>query len=250
MEKSEALKLLKEAHAKIPSILRLDYEHNERYAWYYGVINILKAAFGEGSDELRTFEESASREVPTGWPSQLQNWHNNRLKERGFALLSIIENHELVDIGPRLTEPSGLPKVFIAHGGETPALSKLKQFINALGVIPIIAEDQPSEGRSVAQQVKWCLDQCDCTVALASKGDIDGQTGEFLPRGNTLDEIGRCQEKFPSRIVYLIESGTKFPSNISEKVRVRFSPQSMDRAFIKVAKELAAFGIIKAVKPE
>jgi predicted nucleotide-binding protein len=147
------------------------------------------------------------------------------------------------------TETTQPPKAFIAHGGDTPALSKLKQFIAALGVIPIIAEEQSSEDRSINKQVDWCLDQCDCAIILATKGDIDGKTGEFIPRGNILIEIGKCQERFHGRIVYLIEQGTKFPTNISEKVRARFSPQSMDRAFTKVAKELVAFGIIRAVKP-
>ena len=142
------------------------------------------------------------------------------------------------------------PKAFIANGGETPALNKLSEFLNALGVIPVIAQEQPSEDRSVDEQVDWCLDQCDCAIILATKGDIDGRTGKFIPRGNILIEIGKCQERFPGRIVYLIESDTKFPSNISEKVRVRFSPQSMDKAFIKVAKELTAFELIKAVKTQ
>ena len=142
------------------------------------------------------------------------------------------------------------PKAFIAHGGKSPALTKLCDFLSALGVKPLVVEDEPSEGRSIGEQVKWCLDRCDCAIVLATKGDIDGNTGEFIPRGNVLNEIGRFQEKFSSRIVYLIESGTKFPTNISEKVLERFKPQSMDKAFIKVAKELTAFGLIKAVKPE
>jgi hypothetical protein len=92
------------------------------------------------------------------------------------------------------------------------------------------------------------LDQSDCAIVLATKGDIDGRTGEFLPRGNILIEVDRCQERFVGRIVYLIETGTKFPSNISEKVLARFSPQSMDKAFTKVARELAAFRLIRATK--
>lgn len=141
------------------------------------------------------------------------------------------------------------PKAFIAHGGASPALSKLKSFLEALGVEPLVVEDQPSEGRSVGENVDWYAKQADCAIILATKGDIDGKTGKFIPRGNVLIETGKSQELFKDRIIYLLQAGTKLPTNISEKVRVRFTSQNMDNAFIKIAKELKKFGILRAVKP-
>jgi len=141
------------------------------------------------------------------------------------------------------------PKAFNAHGGDSPALSKLKTFLEALGVEPIVVEEQPSEGRSVAENVDWYSRQADCAIILATKGDINGKTGSFIPRGNVLMEIGKLQEIFKDRIIYLLQAGTKFPTNVSEKVRERFTSQNMDDAFIKIAKELREFGILKAVKP-
>ena len=149
-------------------------------------------------------------------------------------------------ITPSSTEP---PKAFIAHGGDSPALRNLKNFLEALGVQPLIVEEQPSEGRSIAENVDWYARQADCAIILATKGDIDGKTGRFIPRGNVLIEIGKSQELFKDRIIYLVQAGTKFPTNISEKVRGRFTTQRMDDAFIKIAKELNKFGILKAVKP-
>ncbi|OIP27354.1 MAG: hypothetical protein COW22_03440 [Chloroflexi bacterium CG15_BIG_FIL_POST_REV_8_21_14_020_46_15] len=143
------------------------------------------------------------------------------------------------------TEP---PKAFIAHGGESPARKKLVNFLNALGITPIIVEEQPSEGRSKDKNVEHYLKQCDCTIILATKGDVDGQTGEFIPHGNILNEIGRAQEILPDKMIYLLQEETKFPTNIDEKVWERFTEENMDKAFIKVAKELRAFGLIKAVK--
>ncbi|MBA7505224.1 hypothetical protein ES706_03887 [subsurface metagenome] len=140
------------------------------------------------------------------------------------------------------------PKAFIAHGGKTTARDKLESFLTALGVIPTIVEDQPSEGRSKDKNVEYYLKQCDCAIILATKGDADGQTGEFIPRGNILNEIGRAQEILPDRMIYLLEEETKFPTNIDEKVWERFTQESMDKAFIKIAKELKAFGLIKAIK--
>lgn len=142
------------------------------------------------------------------------------------------------------------PKAFIAHGGDSPALSKLKQFLEALGVQPLVVEEQASEDRSVGENVDWYSKQADCAIILATKGDIDGKTGGFIPRGNVLMEVGKLQEMFRGRIIYLLQSGTKFPTNVNEKVWGRFSPQSMDGAFTKTARELRAFGILKAVKPQ
>jgi len=140
------------------------------------------------------------------------------------------------------------PKAFIAHRGKIAARDKLKDFLTALGVTPIIVEEQPSEGRSIDKNVEHYLKQCDCAIILATKGDVDGHTGEFIPRGNILVEIGRSQELFANRMVYLLEEEAKFPTNIAEKVWERFTQDNMEKAFIKVAKELRAFGLIKAVK--
>ena len=145
-----------------------------------------------------------------------------------------------------ITEP---PKAFIAHGGDSPALTKLKSFLEALGVQPLIVEEQPSEGRSVGENVDWYARQADCAIILATKGDIDGKTGKFIPRGNVLIEIGKSQELFKDRIIYLLQAGAKLPTNINEKVRARFTSQNMDNAFIKIVKELKKFGILRAAKP-
>jgi len=149
----------------------------------------------------------------------------------------------------KITAASEAPKAFIAHGGESAARDKLEGFLVALGVTPIIVEEQPSEGRSKDKNVECYLKQCNCAVILATKGDVDGQTGEFIPRGNILNEVGRCQEIFPNRMVYLLEERVKFPTNIDEKVWERFTKDSMDKAFIKIAKELRAFGLITPTKP-
>jgi predicted nucleotide-binding protein len=144
------------------------------------------------------------------------------------------------------TEP---PKAFIAHGGKSEARDKLCLFLTALGVTPLIVEEQPSEGRSIGENVDYYAKQADCAIILATKGDIDGKTGKFIPRGNVLIEIGKAQELFKTRIIYLLQAGTKLPTNIDEKVRARFTSEKMDDAFIKIAKELTKFGMLRAVKP-
>ncbi|GAJ19900.1 unnamed protein product, partial [marine sediment metagenome] len=48
------------------------------------------------------------------------------------------------------TEP---PKAFIVHGGKSGVLDKLREFVEALGVQPLIVEMLPSKGMSVADKV-------------------------------------------------------------------------------------------------
>jgi predicted nucleotide-binding protein len=160
------------------------------------------------------------------------------------AIISSIEEYGI----PEKQERAVPPKAFIAHGGKTAARGKLEDFLTALGVTPIIVEEQPSQGRSKDKNVEHYLKQCDCAIILATKGDVDGRTGEFIPRGNILIEIGRCQEILPDRMIYLLEEGAKFPTDIDEKVWERFTKESIDKAFVKIAKELRAFGLLKAMK--
>jgi predicted nucleotide-binding protein len=148
------------------------------------------------------------------------------------------------------TSSSKSAKAFIAHGGVCEALGKLEDFLRALDVEPLIVEEQASADRSVNTNVEHYLGQADCAIVLATKGDIDGRSGKFLPRGNVLVEAGRFQERFSGRTIYLLEDGASLPSNIREKVWEGFSQDNMDRAFIKIAKELSAFGIIKTGKPD
>lgn len=152
----------------------------------------------------------------------------------------------------RMTEayPPIKPKAFIAHGVETPALTKLKSFLDALGVESFVVEDQPSGGRSIGEKVGWSARQADFAIILATKGDKDAKTGGFIPRGNVLIEIGKAQELFPSKTIYLLQAGTKFLKNVSEKVWFRFTPQVIDYSIIKIAQELQAFGILRAVRPQ
>lgn len=167
------------------------------------------------------------------------------------AVRMVIGNLGSLNRGFARVQDTGVtaPKAFIAHGGDSTARRKLCEFLDALKVIPIIAEKEPSESRSVDDHIDWCLAQSDCAIILATKGDIDGKTRKWIPRGNILIEIGKIQERFPRKTVYLLEEGATFPTNVSEKVWERFTHECMDRAFIKIAKELVAFRIIKAVKP-
>lgn len=183
-----------------------------------------------------------------GSSATLQRWSLGALMDSANEAIGRLEAEPELEKLFKMTLPFKSPKAFIAHGGESAARDKLEDFLTALGVTPIIVEEQPSQGRSKDKNVEYYPKQCDCAIILATKGDVDGQTGEFIPRGNILIETGRFQEILPGRMIYLLEEGAKFPTNIDEKVWERFGEDCVDKALIKVAKELRAFGLIKAMK--
>jgi hypothetical protein len=59
---------------------------------------------------------------------------------------------------------------FIAHEGETRALTILKDFLEALGIQYFIAESRASNGRSIEGQVNWTQSKADFAICLATKG--------------------------------------------------------------------------------
>lgn len=133
-------------------------------------------------------------------------------------------------------------RVFITHGKETAALSKIERFLRGLGLIPVIVKNEPSLGRSLDDLVEEQMSSCQCSVILATKDDL--VDGRFQPRPNVIHEIGLAQEKLNGRLIYLKEEGCAFPSNISPKVWENFTQDNLENAFWKLGKELRAFGLI------
>ena len=142
------------------------------------------------------------------------------------------------------TEP---PKAFIAHEGETKALDKLKAFLDALGVTYLIAEIESSNGRLVEGQVDWSQGQADFAIILATKGKVvSKKTGKPQIGTNVADELGRARQVFKNRIILLIQTGVEVHTNVSGIIHERFSPQSIYKAFTKIARELTNWGFITA----
>ena len=247
MDRQRAIELLKQKSKEAVYVASLPFQNNEYIPWRRNIEDILETTFGVTSTEYKRVADTIKK--VTGTRVEIQRAYVTLVHRIQQEVESIIQKYEIVGIEEKPATMAEIPKAFIAHGGDSPALRDLKSFLQALGVQPLVVEEQPSEGRSVSENVDWYARQADCTIILATKGDIDGKTGSFIPRGNVLMEIGKLQQIFKDRIIYLLQAGTKFPTNISEKVRERFTTQSMDKAFIKIAKELKKFGILKAVKP-
>jgi predicted nucleotide-binding protein len=149
-----------------------------------------------------------------------------------------------------VTTSTGVPKAFIAHGGISGVLHKLQEFLRALEIDPLVVELLPSKGMTVDDKVNEYIQHADFGIVLATKGKIlDETTKKIHPRLNVIDEYERLRAKFPDKTILLVEKGVTLPSNISGIAYEPFVRQSMDRAFIGIARELTEFGILKAIKP-
>lgn len=162
-----------------------------------------------------------------------------------------LESTPITELGTQKTSILESPKAFIAHGGRSGVLDKLREFIQALGIDPLIVELLPTRGMSVDDKVNKYIKDADCGIVLATKGGIiDIKSEKQHPRLNVIDEFERLRAAFPEKTILLVERGVDLPSNISGLTHEPFVGQSMDRAFSAIARELVAFGILKAVKPQ
>ncbi len=135
-------------------------------------------------------------------------------------------------------------RVFISHGRESSALALVQEFIGALGLDPVICIKRASLGVSVDDKVEDYIGVCQAAIILATGDDqLTGST-VFQPRQNIIHEIGLAQQILENRITYLLEENTRFPSNIAPKVYESFTKDNLTKAFIAVARDLKAFGLL------
>jgi predicted nucleotide-binding protein len=138
-------------------------------------------------------------------------------------------------------------KAFISHGKHSIALDKIELFLRDLGIEPLIVKDQASQDKTVDDKINFYLNQADCVVILATGDDLID--GKMHPRQNVIHEIGLSQTNHAGKIIYLLEEGAEFPSNISPKVWETFKQDNLENVFQRIVIELRAFRILQAVKP-
>ena len=243
MDKREAIEYLKDRLSDISKLALLPYNNDEYPVWRDTIAGILEGVFGRDSSECQKF--SGTYKVPQ---FNKQSHYRTVLRKREQDILSIINKYETLGIEIKPSATVELPpKAFISHGKESVALTKLEEFLRALGVEPLIVKEQPSLDKTVDDKVNYYLSQADFVIILAT-GD-DKIEGKLHPRQNVIHEIGLAQNTHAGKVIYLLEEGTEFPSNIRPKVYEPFKQRNMMNAFLHIAKELRAYGILKAVKP-
>jgi hypothetical protein len=229
---------------------RSDHFHYYFVKWRSETEDALLRIFGEDSRELKKFELAAQL-APVRGSSVILSEHRRKTMLRAAAeleaILSSIKEYGI----PEKQEGAIPPKAFIAHEGETRALTILKEFLEALGIQYFIAESKASDGRSIEKQVDWTQSEADFAVCLATKGKaINKKTGKHYMAPNIIDELGRARQVFGNKIILLVQKGVEVHTNVGEIVHETFTTTNMERAFIKITKELRNWGFIRVGKPK
>ncbi len=158
-------------------------------------------------------------------------------------IISVIKAMLPEDIAKKYAERKKHINIFLSHGRNEVPLLKMQRFIEALGLNPLVVKEEPSRGQSVGETVEEYMSKSKCVILLATaEQEIKGKwhTGE-----NIINEEGLAKKYVGNNIIYLLEDKvSEIPSNFREKIYERFSNENMTDAFIKVAKELNAFGLI------
>ena len=142
-------------------------------------------------------------------------------------------------------DKSQKPKAFISHSGNTPALAELRDYLEDLGIDRLIVVKKPNLDREVNVKVQDYLDEADFVVILAT-GDSRDRNNNVIPAGNVLHETGLAQAKpkFKGKIIYLLEDGAEFSSNIKPKSYIRFNRDNINYKFGEITKEIKAMGFL------
>jgi len=255
MEREKALSIIDTALAKLPQ-LRGGRCHSPEHIEFIQTTGIeLERIFGPDSPVTRNFSSLTYQPTESVLTSMLTYETDIARAEMKAYLhgLNIAEGvlrsarNQLEQHGvDRILSESRIRSegacVFISHGKETPALTKVERFIRVLGLRPVIVVREPSEGMSVDDLVDKRMSESGCVVILATADDEI--SGYRQPRPNVIHEIGLAQEKFGKRVIYLKEASCEFPSNVRPKVWENFTQDNMEAAFEKISKELRAFGLL------
>lgn len=142
-----------------------------------------------------------------------------------------------------LDEKTSLFKLFISHGPEPSVLCRVEQFIYDLGLIPIVAEKTPSEGREIRPDAEKKIRESSCAIILAEK-DPDDPNGKN-PRGNVLIESEHAKLVLGNKLIWLKEEGVEWPSLDRAIIWESFTKECLEKAFSKTVRELRAFGLLR-----
>jgi predicted nucleotide-binding protein len=247
MDRQKVIELLKQKSKEAVYVASLPYTNNEYLPWRRNIEDILESAFGVTSTEYKRVADVHIE--TTGTREAIQRAYIALVHTIQQEVDSIIQKYEILGLEVKpATIVELAPKAFISHGKESVALTKLEEFLSTLGIETLIVKERPSLDKTVNEKVNYYLEQADFVVVLAT-GD-DEFEGKLHPRQNVIHEIGLAQKTYQGRIIYLLEEGTEFPSNIRPKVWESFKQRNMMNAFLGIVRELRAYGMLKVFKSQ
>ena len=134
-------------------------------------------------------------------------------------------------------------KVFIVHGHDGEAKVKMENFIEKLGLTPIILHEQPTEGMTIIEKIEKNSD-VGFAIILYTACDVGGKTADNLhsrARQNVVFEHGYFIAKLGRKnVCALLATGVEKPGDIDGVVYIPYDDN--DGWKLSLVKELKTAG--------
>ena len=136
-------------------------------------------------------------------------------------------------------------KVFIVHGRDVLLRTQVESVLRALGLEPIILQEQANNGKTIIEKIEECTDVGFGIVLYTpcDEGRLKSEEGKLKPRArqNVVLEHGYLMAKLGrERVCCLVSDDVEFPSDIQG---VGYIPANdIDQWKYKIAKELKGAG--------
>jgi len=142
------------------------------------------------------------------------------------------------------SETSG-HNVFLVHGRNEGVKETVARFLEKLGTVAIILQEQPNEGRTVIEKFED-FSEAGYAVVLMTGDDVGSVSGDlaqrFRARQNVVFELGYFVAKLGrSRVCVLYQEGVEIPSDFSGVLYVKLDQDGGWR--LHLARELKTAGI-------
>lgn len=136
-------------------------------------------------------------------------------------------------------------KVFIVHGRDMLLRTQVENVLRALGLEPIILQEQANIGKTIIEKIEECTDVGFGIVLYTpcDEGRLKSEDGELKPRArqNVVLEHGYLMAKLGrERVCCLVSKNVEFPSDIQGIGYILAN--DIDQWKYKIAKELKAAG--------
>lgn len=178
------------------------------------------------------------REVGASSDQYTENITNDILKEAKHSL-------DTDGLGLKKEMQTSSNKVFIVHGRDMLLRTQVENVLRALGLEPIILQEQANIGKTIIEKIEECTDVGFGIVLYTpcDEGRLKSEDGELKPRArqNVVLEHGYLMGKLGrERVCCLVSDDVEFPSDIQGVVYT--SAKNVGQWKYDLAKELKAAG--------
>ena len=153
MNKGKAIELLKQCLDEVSQLRELNHDNQEFTLWLDKARNIIKVALTPDDFKRFSFAQPIFSKDFRG-DSVYKNLYLAKLTGYEATLKSILQKYELPGIEEKPTTKAEKPKAFLVHGGRSGVLDKLREFVEALSIKPLVVEMLPSKGMPLVDKVK------------------------------------------------------------------------------------------------